>query len=40
MLTRRTEEYTAQMIGLNLEIYLEIGLTLMTTTGQDLETDQ
>ena len=28
------------MIGLNLEIYLEIGLTLMTTTGQDLETDQ
>ena len=28
------------MIGLDLEIYLEIGLTLMTTTGQDLETDQ
>ena len=28
MLTRRTEEYSAQMIGLNLEIYLEIGLAL------------
>ena len=28
MLTRRTEENPAQMTGLNLEIYLEIGLAL------------
>ena len=28
MLTRRTEENLAQMTGLNLEIYLEIGLAL------------